>query len=220
MRRTKHNNTNGKGTIMRRTNHKPSKYYKDLEMKDTIIYTKCQLEEKLNEKMKKFCLLYIEEYNATRSYMKAYGYEHDESRYFAAAASASYLLKIPKIKQYIEFLKKDIEETVGFSKIKMLKELNSIATADITDVYENWLTRRDLEELKTENPEICKAIKEISTKVEVKLNAMKEPVEIQYVKIAFHDKLAAIREIFAAMGWKEPDKLDITIQPLFPDVQY
>lgn len=204
--------------VFKKTPSLPSQPYKEQELHDTVIYTKEQLEEKLNENIKMFCKLYLEEYNATMSYMRAYKKPH--STYNSCAASSSFLLRLPKIKQYLEFLKSDIEKTVGFSKIQMLKELKAVATANLPEMYDNWIRQKDLERLKSEEPELCKAIKEISTKVEMKLNALKEPVEVVYVKISLHDKLGAIEKIFRAMGWNEPDTLNVNIQPLFPDVSY
>lgn len=54
---------------------------------------------KLNERHKKFCEIYVETLNGTRSYMEAYG-----AKYTTAGANAEKLLKKPEICLYIEEL--------------------------------------------------------------------------------------------------------------------
>lgn len=201
----------------KKENNQKSMRIKREQMLDTNIYTLEQLEKLLTERQKTFCHIYINDYNGTQAYIKAYNTDN----YFAAASSASGLLSRPKIKQYIVYIKENIAEEVGFSKIGLLKELNAIATANLPEMYTSWIELDQLETVKKNYPKLCKAIKQISTKTETKMSAEKEPIEVNYVKIEVHDKISAIRDIFKVMGWNEPELVKVvTEQPLFPDVSY
>jgi phage terminase small subunit len=85
-------------------------------------YTLPELEELLEEKQKKFCCKYIEDWQKARSYMYAY----PDTTYQAAAVSAHHLLKKDEIKQYIAAIQVDIQKEAGISKIKQIKALMKI----------------------------------------------------------------------------------------------
>jgi phage terminase small subunit len=194
-------------TPLRRTKRKN---LSDLEMKQ---YNREQVEDMINERQQQFCHHYIKFYNKTRSYKEVYGFHIKDN---VAAVNASKMLKVPKVRRYVELIKEDIAKQVGISKIGLLTELKDLALSNVSEVYEDWITQESFDKLKKEKPEILKAIQEISTKVETKLNEDKELIQVNYVKIKFYDKQRAIEMIFKAMGWNEPDNINIFMeQPLF-----
>lgn len=92
-------------------------------------------ESSLNERQKLFCIYYIERFNATQSYMKAFG-----SPYGTAAVEGCKLLKKPKIKEEIarlsqEALKEAAYDTKLLAK-RLLDEYIKIAFANIDDYLE------------------------------------------------------------------------------------
>lgn len=86
----------------------------------------------LTPQRKKFCLYYIEDFNATKAYQKAY-----EVDYMTANANGSRLLVSDSIKQEIERLTESVvHEQLVTSKLlskRLLEQLMKIAFADITD---------------------------------------------------------------------------------------
>jgi Terminase small subunit len=169
-----------------------------------------ELKAKLLPRQIAFCHSYIRDYNGSRAAREA-GYNPRN------AENAGWkLLKKTEVKRYIELIKKDIEKEVGISKVQLINELKTIALSDVSEIYCDWITQENFDKLRKNNPKVLKAIQEISTKVETALNASKELVEVHYVKIKFYDKQRAIEAIFKAMGWNEPDNVNIFMeQPLF-----
>lgn len=92
-------------------------------MKEEKIYTLEELESTMNENWKIFCANYITKWRKARSYMAAY----PESSYGAAAVSANELLKNPKIKAYIDFIKDDIAKQAGISKLDIIMRLDRLS---------------------------------------------------------------------------------------------
>jgi len=166
-------------------------------------YSKKEIEKLLTPKQRIFCHEYIREWNCTKAALVA-GYSKD-----TAGNIGSENLKKPYLRQYIEYIKENIEQEVGISKIGLLKELKNIAYGNVGDLYgKDWITREELNKLRKERPHLIKAIQEVSTKVQrIVLN--KELVDVEYVKIKLYDKQKAIGEIFKAMGWYSPDKVEI-----------
>jgi phage terminase small subunit len=167
----------------------------------------------MTPKQIRFSHEYIRDWNGTRA-AKAAGYKKK-----TASLIASENIRKPYVKRYIELIQKDIAEEVGISKIQLLEKLKKIALAELPDMYEDWVTRKDLSEIRKNDPYLSAALGEVSTKTVQKTNAYKEPYEEECVKVKLHDPQRAIDLIFKAMSWYEPDKLNVTIeQPLFPDV--
>lgn len=174
-----------------------------------------QLKKAMTKKMIMFCHYYIRDWNATQAAIKA-GYSHR-----SAQAISSENLSKPIIDEYIKRIQQDVAKEVGISKIQMLQELKAIATSKVYDLYNgDWITRKDFTELELNHPELLTAVQEVSTKVVQILDEDKTPIQVEYVKLKMYDKLKAIESIFKAMGWNEPDKVNLTLeQPLFPDVR-
>ena len=91
--------------------------------------------DKLTEKQKLFCIYYIENFNATKAYQRAY-----ECSYATAMSEGSKSLRNPKIKIEIDRLTNEcLEEQKINSKLlskRLWKKYIDIAFADITDYLE------------------------------------------------------------------------------------
>ena len=91
--------------------------------------------DKLTEKQKLFCIYYIENFNATKAYQRAY-----ECSYATAMSEGSKSLRNPKIKIEIDRLTNEcLEEQEINSKLlskRIWKKYIDIAFADITDYLE------------------------------------------------------------------------------------
>src|ERR1035437_3704136 len=141
-------------------------------------FTLDELKEELNEKQKKFCHSYIIDWNTTRSYKKAYGEMEDNS----AAVSGYNLLRNTKVKQYINFIKNNLEEESGITKLRNLNELAKIAFSSIAHLHNTWIERKDFELLTDDQKS---AIETIDTKI-VTTNYDESTKEVEYVKISLY----------------------------------
>lgn len=88
---------------------------------ETKIYTLDELKKKLTDKERIFCHEYIIKWNGAESARKA-GYSED-----CAKETAYENLTKPHIKQYIDFIKDDIEKEAGITKLSQVKAILSIA---------------------------------------------------------------------------------------------
>lgn len=179
-----------------------------IKVKEVHTYSIYQLKKILPKKQIRFCHYYIRRYNGTDSYLKAYG---GKMKRKSARVNASKLLAKNNIQQYIAFIEKDIAKEVGISKIDFLTDLTHIAKADISDFFkDDWISRSTLNEVKLKDPNITKAIQETSTKIVHKIDPISgSPFTEEYVKLKFYDKLRATELIFRAMGWNEPEQVEV-----------
>ena len=160
----------------------------------------------LTEKQKRFCMLYAKSLNGQDSYMKVYHVKSNE----VAAVNASRLLSNANVKLYIERLNKNIEETLGISKLKVVNEHAKIAFSSIAYMHDSWVERKKLDNL-TEEEKAC--IQEISTKI-IEINSTdKEPTkEVVYVKVKLYDKQKSLEDISKLLGYDEPSKMDLQVK--------
>ncbi|OHX39221.1 terminase small subunit [Cytobacillus oceanisediminis] len=84
--------------------------------------------DELNDKQKRFCLLYIKYFNATKAYQKAYGCD-----YLSAKAHGYKLLQNVAVKREIEILKAEQQQGLYLDAKDVLQKYIDIAFADITD---------------------------------------------------------------------------------------
>lgn len=169
-------------------------------------YTLEELEKELKQSHKDFAREYfVNGWNRVKAYMKVY----PDSSYQAAAVSANEILKNPKINQYIDFLKSDLEKTCNINKARNLIELGKIAYSSIAYLHNTWIDRKDFESL-TEDQK--SAIESIDTKTETKVynrgGEDETDVEVKYVKIKLYSKSDAIKTINEMMGYKAADKIE------------
>lgn len=168
-------------------------------------YTLEELQEKLTEKERIFCHEYIIDWNGARA-ARAAAYSEKTAKQIASEN-----LTKPYMQQYIDFIKDDIAKEANISKLSLISELKKIAFSSVTDLSNDWITRKDFEELKKDNPEVLDAISELNTQIrKINVEGSETPIEVEYVKIKLHDKTKAIQDILKAMGWNEPDKVDVT----------
>jgi len=169
-------------------------------------YTLAELKEKLTEKERLFCHQYIIDWNGARSARVA-GYSEDSCRQIAYDT----LTKL-YIQQYIAFIKNNLEEESGVSKLRNLQELAKIAYSNISHLHDNWIELSDWEVIKEDNPDALSAIESIDTKTELKTfnrgGENKIDVEVKYVKIKLYSKSDAIKTINEMMGYKAADKIE------------
>ncbi len=159
----------------------------------------------LNDNQKHFCREYIYDWNATRSYKIAYP---DCKTDNSAAASAIALLRITKIKEYIEEIQKDLEKQAGISRTMVLQEHMKLAFSSIAHLHNTWIERKEFEEL-TNEEKAC--IAEISTQVRTqKIN--EELVDIEFIKIKLYDKQKALDSIGKMLGYNEPDNINVNLK--------
>lgn len=165
-------------------------------------YTRQELEDKLSDKEKIFCHEYIVDWNKSRA-ARAAGYSEN------SAADIGYQISIKLyIKQYIEFIKNDLEIESGISKLRNLKELAKIAYSSIAHLHNTWITLKDFESLTDVQKEV---IESTETKTQrINLGDDLGEKEIEYVKIKLYPKITAIQEINKMMGYNAPDKVDHT----------
>lgn len=102
------------------------------ENKETHTKKLKKIENSLTEKQRLFCIYYIENFNATKAYQKAY-----DCAYQTAMSNASRMLRNAKVKQEIDRLTNEcLEEQEINSKLlskRIFQKYIDIAFADITD---------------------------------------------------------------------------------------
>jgi len=158
----------------------------------------------LTDQQKRFCQYYVKTLNGMDSYKKAYGVKSDD----VAKANASRLLTAANINSYIEHLNSRIEETLGISRLKVVAEHAKIAFSSISNFHNDWITRKQFDEL-TDEEKAC--IEEISTKVVKIRERGREVGEEEYVKIKLYDKQKSLESLSKMLGYDSPTKIDMTI---------
>jgi len=93
-----------------------------------------KIKTKLTPKQKAFCREYVIDWNATRSYLKAYPSVKTEN---IAASASSRLLRNVKIQEYLTDIQTDLEKLCGISKAKVINEHIKIAFSEDTGEEEN-----------------------------------------------------------------------------------
>lgn len=88
--------------------------------------------EELTEKQRLFCVYYVHSFNATQSYLKAYG-----SEYTTAQVNGCNLLKSAKIRAEIKRLKEIKNESLLLGVEDLVEKQMKIAFADLSD-YVEW----------------------------------------------------------------------------------
>lgn len=87
--------------------------------------------DELNDNQKRFCLYYLQRYNATWAYQQVY-----ESSYQVAKVNAWKLMQKPKIKEQLDKLKRQQVRDLYVTANDIVREYLHQATADITDVLD------------------------------------------------------------------------------------
>lgn len=171
-------------------------------MTEEKIYTLDELKKKLTDKERIFCHEYIIDWNGARAARVA-GYSEDSAKDIAYQNSTKLY-----IKQYIEFIKDDIEKEAGITKLRQLNELAKIAYSSIAHLHNTWIELKEFESLTEDQKQ---SIESIDTKTESKqvydpASNSKENVDVKYVKIKLYSKLNAIDQINKMLGYNAPEK--------------
>ena len=110
-------------------------------MEEEKIYTKEELDKKLTEKERIFCHEYIIDWNGSRAARKA---KYSEN---TCAAIASENLRKPHIKQYIDFIKDDIEKEAGITKLSQVMSIMDIALKEDASDRDKLSARAELNKM-------------------------------------------------------------------------
>lgn len=170
---------------------------------------------KLTDRMRATAHYYIRDWNLKQA-MIAAGYSSN----YACAQSGNLLANVV-FKAYVEEIQKDIAKELGFSKMQLIDILLSHTKANFANLFDDWITRKEFDEVKRKHPEILKSIKEISSQIRrQKLKDQPGYEEIEFVKITLYDSQKAIEQIFKAMGWNEAKLMKVTQDTTFDVTQY
>ena len=167
-------------------------------------YTLKELKKKLTGKERIFCHQYIIDWNGSRAAREA-GYSKN-----SITEIASQNLAKLHIQQYINFIKNNIEEECGITKMKVVKELSKIAFSSIAHLHNTWIERREFEELTNDQKA---SIESIDTKLQKRnIGTREDPdiVDVEYVKIKLYSKLQASDLINKMLGYNVPEKKELT----------
>lgn len=93
-------------------------------MTDVKQYTLEELKKKLTDKERIFCHQYIVDWNGARAAREA-GYSEEHAKDIAYQNSTKLY-----IQQYIAFIKNNIEEEAGITKLKLINALNRIIESE------------------------------------------------------------------------------------------
>jgi len=98
----------------------------------------------LRPRQKRFCELYVVDWNASQAYREAYGPNIKDT---VCRANASRLLTKDSIQAYIRTLTDDLEKTAGVSKLWIVLEHKKIIGGGIADLHDSWITRKEFNDL-------------------------------------------------------------------------
>ncbi|WP_143826248.1 terminase small subunit [Scatolibacter rhodanostii] len=87
-----------------------------------------ELTEPLTENERLFCEVYMRNKNATQAYLKVYG-----CSYNSAMTTSCNMLRKPKIKAYLNYLRECQREAINLQPIDIVERYMHIAFSDITD---------------------------------------------------------------------------------------
>jgi hypothetical protein len=160
-------------------------------------YSLNALYQLLTPKQKEFCKEYIRNgWVGTRAYMKVYG-----NGYNTSGVESCRLLKNPKIKQFIAYMREEYEQLCHVSKARQIHEYTKIAYSNMDSLYTGWMT---LKKFKNLPPEVKACIESIETKsIPSKLGM------IEFVKVKLFSKIDALAQIDKLMGYLQPKKFEI-----------
>lgn len=146
--------------------------------------------EELTPKQRVFCEEYVIDYNGTRAAIKA-GYSEKTAKEMAYEN-----LTKPHLKDYIQYLKDNVQEIAGLSQLMVVRELKRIAFANPSDLRKGWTELKEWEDL-TEDQKAT--IAEVAhSEMSIGDDAVKE-----IMKVKQFDKLKALQQLCKMFGWDE-----------------
>lgn len=145
-------------------------------------------------------------YNAVKAYLAAY----PGTSYESACSLASHLLRNIKIQAYVQYLKDNLEQTLGLSRARIAMEYMKLAFNSVADIHNTWVTRKELSEL---TPDQRSCISDIESKIIKKYDPETEQYyQIEQVKVKFYSKVSALRDLTKFFGYAEPEKVEASLQ--------
>ncbi|MBV5329752.1 MAG: terminase small subunit [Chlorobium sp.] len=167
-------------------------------------YTLEELKKKLTNKERIFCHQYIIDWNGSRA-ARAAGYSEKSCRQIADQNMSKL-----HIQQYIGFIKNNIEQEAGISKLMVVNELKKIVFTSIAHMHNTWIERKEFNELSDEQKA---SIESIESKIQKKYNGDKDDpqiVDVEFVKIKLFSKVHATEQLNKMLGYNLPEKVDMT----------
>ena len=123
--------------------------------------------EGLTELQRRFCEEYVIDWNATRSYRDA-GYSAKNDN--VAAVEGHKLLKTPKIKAFVKYLRANLAQTSGLSQLRLLKTYAKYLT-DEADPKDQLAAMKGIREmLGYDAPKQTETRLDIPAKIKVNIN--------------------------------------------------
>lgn len=166
--------------------------------------------EELKKEMPERRVIFAYEYcrngwNGKLAYQRSYPGCGERTAYVQSCK----ILKTPKLQELLSLIKTDYERLCGVSKARQMAEYTKIAYSTLANIHNNWISLKEWETLKRDNPEALAAIESIDTKTIKTINGYKEPIEIEYIRIKLHDKIKALEKIDILMGYNQPVKVEV-----------
>lgn len=160
----------------------------------------------LNQKQRLFAYHIFEGKHQNEAYKLVYKSKSDS----ADRANASRLIANDNIKQYLQHLNENLEESTGITKGRIALELKKIAFSSIAHLNETWIKRKEFEDL-TDDQKAC--IEIIDSKIATREMEDGDGYEnIIHVKIKLFPKTPAITELNKMFGYHAAEKSIIEIE--------
>lgn len=159
---------------------------------------------KLTIKQEKFCNKYVECGNASEAYRHAFSCEKMKDK--TVWAMSSKLLSSHKVAIRVDELKKELKERSNITKDRIIEELSTVGFSSMKNYYNNWIDRKQFEDLSDAEKAAIKTIQVRTRKVIADDNI----IEIEEIKVELYDKLKAIDTINKMLGFDAPVKTEVT----------
>lgn len=143
-----------------------------------------------NDKWKKFCLLYLQSYNATQSYLKVY-----DCSYETARTNGPALLANTRVKKYLDELRAEQSNELYITSTDIIKQQMKIAYANLADYVEIKTIKQRREDIDGNPVEDANGNQIIDTYNEI---VAKDPSKIDYslVKSVHKGKDGLVLELY------------------------
>lgn len=154
-----------------------------------------EISEELTEKQRLFCVYFINSFNATKAYRKAYGCTE-----YAAMSCGCRLLRNAKVKKEIDRLKQAKLNQLHFTQEDIFQRYLDIAYADIKDYVTFGTVQRDVEDSNGETISATYSYINFKSDVEVDGRLIKEISKGRdSAKIKLNDPMKALGWLTAHM---------------------
>ena len=170
--------------------------------------------KKLTTKEDLFIDAYMEDFNATRAYIKAYDYKGTQRN---ARSNASKVLKKAYIQEELKKRRQEMREEHDLYMESLIEQLKRIAfnnPKDLVNVKKNVVIISDTEDLTDEIWSTIKSIKEGKNGIEIEFHDKMKAIEllVKYCglyneKIDVNNKVSFDFSIFEGKDWEELEEI-------------